>query len=86
MKSANQALRIRLAQAMPAHLPPLAERRRLRTAARLSEAALGGLIGVSGVSIARWELGRREPEGDLRSRYSEVLTLIAEQLGEEMAR
>jgi DNA-binding transcriptional regulator YiaG len=78
----KQNIREVLARAASKHvpLPSLAARRALRLSAQLTEEELAKLVGVNRVSVARWELGRREPRGDVRQRYAEVLKGLQEQL------
>ena len=40
--------------------------RKLRTRFRLSQAALGRLVGVTGAAVVEWERGRAKPSGERR--------------------
>jgi transcriptional regulator with XRE-family HTH domain len=48
-------------------------RRRLREAQGLSRPAVGELVGVSGEAVRLWETGDREPSGDKRNTYLDLL-------------
>jgi DNA-binding transcriptional regulator YiaG len=54
-------------------LPPPRIRRAIREAAGVAQVVLGSAIGVSGVSVCRYESGAREPHGAVRLRYAEAL-------------
>lgn len=54
-------------------LPDLPQRRRARRDGGLTQAELAALVGVSRVSIARWESGVCAPRGPLRERYAAAL-------------
>lgn len=58
-------------------LPPPAERRRRREAFGISLVALGGEVGVTAAAMSRYETGKREPRGEVRERYAEVLASLA---------
>jgi transcriptional regulator with XRE-family HTH domain len=58
-------------------LPEPAIRRLLRERARLSQADVAAVVGVDRASVARWELGSREPRGDLLDAYVEILDRLA---------
>jgi DNA-binding transcriptional regulator YiaG len=57
----------------PEQFPPPAVRRRLREAQGLSRPAVGELVGVSGEAVRLWETGDREPSGDKRNTYLDLL-------------
>jgi DNA-binding transcriptional regulator YiaG len=57
----------------PEQFPPPAVRRRLREAQGLSRPAGGELVGVSGEAVRLWETGDREPSGDKRNTYLDLL-------------
>jgi transcriptional regulator with XRE-family HTH domain len=48
-------------------------RRQLREQAGLSRPAVAELIGVSAEAMRLWEIGDREPEGENRRRYVDLL-------------
>ncbi|MBI2015313.1 MAG: helix-turn-helix transcriptional regulator [Candidatus Rokubacteria bacterium] len=58
-------------------LPPPAERRRLRRRAGLSQVIIGRALGVSGVTISRWESGARTPSRCRAPLYADVLERLA---------
>ena len=60
-------------------LPPPDMRRLIRTRAGLSQEAAARLVGVDRASIARWELGAREPRDAHLRDYAALLDrLLAE--------
>ena len=58
-------------------LPSAAEATAIRRSAGVSQARLAHLLGVTRVTVARWECGMREPRGELRRQYAEVLRVLA---------
>lgn len=50
--------------------------RELRRAAGLSQGRLAKELGVTRVTVARWELGTRSPRGELLIAYVELLDTI----------
>jgi transcriptional regulator with XRE-family HTH domain len=66
------------AQARRVELPPPPVRRARRIAAGLIQDDLAAVLRVRRATIARWELGLREPRGELRRRYSEALDQLDE--------
>lgn len=58
-------------------LPPPAVRRILRVGAHLSQEDLGEVLGVRRATVARWELGLRDPRGALRVSYADALRALA---------
>jgi transcriptional regulator with XRE-family HTH domain len=54
-------------------LPTPALRRLLREDADLTQQDLADIVGVQRASIARYELSLREPRGEVRERYAEIL-------------
>jgi DNA-binding XRE family transcriptional regulator len=74
MLSIDEILHQAAARNVPLPPPPL--RRATRTAAGLSQAEVAAVTGVDRATIARWELGTREPRGDLRVTYARVLEAI----------
>jgi DNA-binding transcriptional regulator YiaG len=61
----------------PEQFPPPAVRRQLREAQGLSRPAVGELVGVSGEAVRLWETGDREPSGENRTAYLELLNRLA---------
>jgi DNA-binding transcriptional regulator YiaG len=68
-------LREAILQAAARHvaLPDFRVRRALRVAAGLRQDELAAVLGVTRPSVSRWESGTREPRGELRRRYADVL-------------
>ncbi|WP_257005232.1 helix-turn-helix domain-containing protein, partial [Streptomyces albidoflavus] len=58
-------------------LPTPAERRRLREAASLSQAALAARMSVTSTTIHSWETGRATPRGRALEAYASFLTTTA---------
>jgi transcriptional regulator with XRE-family HTH domain len=54
-------------------LPPYAERRQIRTNARVSMRDLGDAVGVSHVAIAHWEAGQNPRKPEHLERYKRAL-------------
>jgi transcriptional regulator with XRE-family HTH domain len=52
------------------------EARRLRVAARISQAEVAALCGVQASAVSRWESGERVPRGRAARRYGEVLSVL----------
>ncbi|MFI9788483.1 telomere-associated protein Tap [Kitasatospora sp. NPDC051984] len=67
-----------LAQVDEEELPPPAERKRLRRAARLTRAKLAGTVGVREETVWTWETGRSEPRPPQREQYARLLRGLAE--------
>ena len=57
-------------------LPPPEVARAIRHAAGASQARCAAEIGVHRVTLARWELGQRRPNGRHREAYAELLTSL----------
>lgn len=55
--------------------PPVC--RLLRQRARLSQADIAAVLGVDRATVSRWETGGREPRGQLRATYIEILDRLA---------
>ncbi|MFF8655215.1 helix-turn-helix domain-containing protein [Streptomyces huasconensis] len=60
-------------------LPSPKERRRLREAKSLSQAALAARLGVSRETVRSWERGRTNPRGRTHEAYARFLTTAAEE-------
>lgn len=58
------------------------EAARIRKRSCLSASAAAGAVGVSHVSMLRWEKGQRLPSGDAALRYLELLDALAQVAGE----
>jgi len=67
-----------LALRLPEPLPAPVERRRIRRASGLTQAALADVLGVSRPALARWEAGARNPRGRARADYVRALRALAE--------
>lgn len=55
----------------------------IRHRARLSQAELGSVIGVTAPAVSRWETGERRPVGAAALRYARLLDTLARQTGVE---
>lgn len=71
MATLEEALTRAAARSVP--LPALLMRRALREAANLTQRDVATVLGVDRASVARWELGSREPRGELRQAYADLL-------------
>ncbi len=69
--------RSRRRRSLPA--PPL--RRRIREAARVTQAEVGRALGVSRVAVGYWEAGRFTPRDELMDGYLTLLVRLAEETG-----
>lgn len=58
-------------------LPPPAVRRLLREQAGLTQDEVAGTIGVGRPSVTRYESGTRDPRGEIRLAYVDLLERIA---------
>lgn len=58
-------------------LPPPAIRRALRVGAGLTEKDIASVLGVTHVTVSRYELGKRTPRGTVLAAYVEVLRTLA---------
>jgi DNA-binding XRE family transcriptional regulator len=58
-------------------LPPLEERRRIRTEAKIPLRRMGAAIGVSGMTVLEWERGTGEPTLENAARYADLLARLA---------
>jgi DNA-binding transcriptional regulator YiaG len=54
-------------------LPEPAEARAIRERAGVTQARLASELGVSAVTISRWECGQRQPRGQHRDAYARLL-------------
>jgi DNA-binding transcriptional regulator YiaG len=52
--------------------------RRIRLAARLSCAQVGGVVGVADVTVLRWEAGTRKPSGRAALKYADLMDDLEE--------
>jgi DNA-binding XRE family transcriptional regulator len=59
-------------------LPPPAVRREIRVGAGATQDEVATPCRVNRASVARWELGVREPRGETRIRYAKVLRQLLE--------
>jgi DNA-binding transcriptional regulator YiaG len=62
-------------------LPPPEQRRALRHLHELTESDVGAVVGAATSSVSRWETGKREPRGEQRRRYRELLEQLARKVG-----
>ena len=67
----NSADAVKLARAR--ELAATGEGERIRDKSRLSRAHIGAVVGVSDVTILRWERGERRPSGKPALRYIDLL-------------
>ena len=66
-------------------LPTPNRGRRLRRAAGISQKELAAALGVTRLTLGRWEAGTAAPTGVHRERYGEALARLAEAIGERVA-
>ncbi|WP_333764966.1 helix-turn-helix transcriptional regulator, partial [Streptomyces sp. IBSBF 2390] len=59
-------------------LPPIAERRRLREAAGLTQTQVAAALGTRRETVASWESGRNEPRPPQRAAYARLLEKLAD--------
>ncbi|PKW00374.1 DNA-binding transcriptional regulator, XRE-family HTH domain [Streptomyces sp. 1222.5] len=59
-------------------LPPVAERKRLREAAGLTQTQVGAALGTRRETVASWESGRNEPRPPQRAAYARLLEKLAD--------
>jgi transcriptional regulator with XRE-family HTH domain len=59
-------------------LPPPKVRRALRIARDLTQDDTAELMEVARATVSRWETGQREPRGELRRKYAELLRELRE--------
>lgn len=62
-------------------LPSPAMAREIRRAAGVSQMRLAHELGVTGVTVGRWESGSRSPRGDLLVAYVDLLDELATATG-----
>lgn len=72
VKSAELAERVRAAQ-----LPPPDERARIRRASRATLRDFADVLGVTAMTVHRWELGEVEPRLDQAGAYARLLAEVA---------
>jgi transcriptional regulator with XRE-family HTH domain len=58
-------------------LPSPAVCRDLRLGAGITQAEIAEVLGVDRASVTRWESGTREPRGDVRLAYIDLLARLA---------
>ncbi|MGK5532482.1 helix-turn-helix transcriptional regulator, partial [Streptomyces sp. URMC 129] len=58
-------------------LPPPHERKRLRTAAGLTQREVADRLGVTLATVAAWEAGRTSPRPPQRAAYARLLDRLA---------
>ncbi|WP_420038135.1 helix-turn-helix transcriptional regulator (plasmid) [Streptomyces sp. cg28] len=68
-----------------ADLPEIAARRALREQAGLSKAQVARALGVSPSTVGGWETGRRDPSGEVRTKYAYLLDGLAAKFAPEPA-
>ncbi|MYT72363.1 MULTISPECIES: helix-turn-helix transcriptional regulator, partial [unclassified Streptomyces] len=68
-----------------AELPDIAARRALREQAGLSKAQVARALGVSPSTVGGWETGRRDPSGEVRTKYAYLLDGLAAKFAPEPA-
>jgi DNA-binding transcriptional regulator YiaG len=61
-------------------LPPPEQRRLIRTAAGHSQAKMAAALGVSAVTVLRWERGSRVPRGPHLRRYVLLLAQLTREV------
>jgi DNA-binding transcriptional regulator YiaG len=54
------------------------EARRLRVLGNLTQSEIGEAVGVTGVTVCTWEMGKRRPTGRAAIAYGRLLASIAE--------
>jgi transcriptional regulator with XRE-family HTH domain len=59
-------------------LPPPAQRKGIRVAAGARRRPTAAAVGISEMTLWRWESGERSPSGKYLERYLEVLRLLQE--------
>lgn len=64
-----------------AQLPPPAVRREIRRTAKVSLAEMGAELGVTPVTVLRWEQGTFEPRRDRAIAYRNLLQSLQEAAG-----
>jgi transcriptional regulator with XRE-family HTH domain len=57
-------------------LPPPPARRDLRERAGLTQAQVASMLQVGRSAVTRWELGTRNPRGELAARYGDLLVRL----------
>lgn len=62
-------------------LPSTEMRAAIRRSADVTQVALARELRVHPVTVARWEAGTREPRGELRRRYVELLDALRAEVG-----
>lgn len=72
-----EALHELLSASKARKLPTPDERKAIREAANITQAEVAAVIGTSAQAVSQYEAGKRQPRGELRTRYSELLTFLA---------
>ncbi|MGY4965126.1 telomere-associated protein Tap [Streptomyces sp. 900105245] len=67
-----------LEQVTQEDLPPVAERKRLREAAGLTQTQVAAALGTRRETVASWESGRNEPRPPQRAAYARLLEKLAD--------
>ncbi|WP_432171585.1 telomere-associated protein Tap [Streptomyces sp. 1222.5] len=67
-----------LEQVTQEDLPPVAERKRLREAAALTQTQVAAALGTRRETVASWESGRNEPRPPQRAAYARLLEKLAD--------
>lgn len=67
-----------VARVRDSQLPPVEERRRIRLASRATLREFAAELGVSPMTVLRWEQGKVEPRLTHRVAYGQLLRALAE--------
>jgi DNA-binding transcriptional regulator YiaG len=73
MTTVTRATTAAIAAARGPELPHPAARVAIRNSARLTQAQVGQIVGVTGQMVGLWEKGANEPTGERRERYAKFL-------------